>query len=138
MNPAGSGPGGAAPPGPQPAPSWWSTWGLFLVVTGIGWLPLPMVTMWGWVVLGGAHGVFWGGNPPLAGLGTLMWAASALLLVGPGCLASSRLWPLKHRLMVAAPVGAAWFALGRFVLPAPGVPGSIRSTTDALAPLLLG
>jgi hypothetical protein len=39
--------------------------------------------------------------------------------VGPATIASHRLWPLCRRLVVTAPIGLAWFALGRFVLPAP-------------------
>lgn len=137
MNPPGSVPGGVVPAGPEPPPSWWQTWGLFLVLTGVGWIIMLHFAVLGWVALGGAHGTIIGGNPPLTGLGTLFWAGSALLLVGPGCLASFRLWPLKHRLAVAVPVGLAWFTLGRFVLPAPGVPGSIRSVAEAVASLPL-
>jgi hypothetical protein len=38
---------------------------------------------------------------------------------------------------VAVPVGLVWFVVGRFVLPAPGVPGSLRAATDALLSLPL-
>jgi hypothetical protein len=40
-------------------------------------------------------------------------------LVGPTCARGHRRWPLGLRLAVAVPIGLAWFALGRFVLPAP-------------------
>lgn len=137
MSPPDSVPGGVVPAGPEPSPSWWQAWGLFLVLTGVGWLSVPFFAVLGWVALGGARGVSIAGAPPNTTLGTLFWAGSALLLVGPGCLASFRLWRLEHRLAVAVPVGLAWFALGRFVLPAPGVPGSIRSVAEAVVSLPL-
>jgi hypothetical protein len=88
-------------------------------VTVIGWLLVLPTALWGFVELGGLHGVGLAGAEPSPGHGTLFWAASALALVGPAALASHRIWSLRRRLAVTVPIGLAWFALGRFVLPAP-------------------
>lgn len=100
--------------------SWWWRWGMAAVVTVLGWVPVLPLAVMGWVALGGAHGVSIAGAPPDQALGTLLWAGSAFALVGPGCMSSYRLWPLRHRLAVAVPVGLAWFLVGRFVLPGGG------------------
>jgi hypothetical protein len=97
---------------------WWQ-WGELVVVTVIGRLSVLPVAVLGWVMLGGAHGRGIAGAQPLLGFGTLLWAWSALALVGPAALASHRIWSLRRRLAVTVPIGLAWFALGRFVLPAP-------------------
>jgi hypothetical protein len=87
----------------------------------------------GWVVLGGSRGRSVAGAPPDLATGSLLWAASALVLAGLPCLASHGLWPLRRRLAVAVPVGVAWFVLGRCVLPDPSLPGVIRSAAGVLA-----
>ena len=96
---------------------WWQ-WGELVVVTLVGWLPVLPLAALGWFALGGIHGRGFGGSPPDLVYGTLLWAASALALVGPAAIASHRLWSLRRRLAVTVPIGLAWFTLGRLVLPA--------------------
>ncbi|GIG36164.1 hypothetical protein [Cellulomonas pakistanensis] len=116
-----------------PTGSWfWRSCGLQIGVV-VGWFWGVLMAYMGWVTLGASHGRSVAGAPPDPVLGSMLWAASALSMFGLPCVASHGLWPLRRRLAVAVPLAVAWFVVGRFVLPAPEVPGALRSVAEAIA-----
>jgi hypothetical protein len=113
--------------------SWFWRCCAFHIGLVVGFLAALLPAFIGWAALAVARGRGPSDVQSLARMGTLMWAASALVLAGLPCLASHGLWPLRRRLAVAVPVGVAWFVLGRCVLPDPSLPGVIRSAAGVLA-----
>ncbi|GIG36165.1 hypothetical protein [Cellulomonas pakistanensis] len=117
--------------------SWfWRSCGLQLGIL-VGWLWGVLFTVMAWMVLGGFDGRGLAGARPDPALGSMLWVLSTLSVIGLPCVASHGLWPLRRRLAVAVPLAVAWFVVGRFVLPAPEVPGSLRRAAETIAVLSL-